>query len=107
MSPRQLARAEYHRHLNAVDDWIEAANDLGDNDLVLNLTAYRAEVVANWHKDNPMPTCGGGANADPSVCPRAKAHAPYPCPCGGHLAQQEAVARHLQDFMVNTDDDNV
>jgi hypothetical protein len=92
-SPRQLSRAEYHRHLNAVDDWIELAETEGNADLLANLDEYRAKVVADWHAANPMPDCGGA-----TVCPRAARHHPYPCPCGGHLTQQQSVARHLEDY---------
>ena len=93
-SGRQLSRAEYHRHLNAVDDWIELAESEGNDDLLANLYDYRAGVVAKWHAENPMPDCGGS-----DVCPRAAHHAPYPCPCGGNLRMQQSVARHLEDFM--------
>ncbi len=92
-SRRQLSRAEYHRHLNAVDGWLELATTEGNDDLVENLNEYRAKVVADWHHDNPMPTCGGE-----EVCPRAAHHAPYPCPCRGSLRIQQSVARHLEDF---------
>ena len=50
---------------------LELATTEGNDDLVENLNEYRAKVVADWHHDNPMPTCGGE-----EVCPGAAHQCP-------------------------------